>query len=161
MNGPGGHQRRRRGQGARAPGPRRRGSLDVTAEVDTTALAGAGFGEHKRSLIETALLIALIEESGHGYALIERVQQLVGDQVYVDPGSVYRILRLLEEAGMISSSWEVGVSGPQRRTYTVEPPGRDLLGSWATVLTQRGSALLDLSRLAQERLTSSQGETNA
>jgi DNA-binding PadR family transcriptional regulator len=128
--------------------------------VDTTALAGAGFGEHKRSLIETALLIALIEESGHGYALIERVEQLVGGQVYVDPGSVYRILRLLEEAGMISSSWEVGVSGPQRRTYTVEPPGRDLLSSWSALLAERGTALLDLSRLAQERLTSGQGATN-
>jgi len=121
--------------------------------VDNAPLARGGFGEHKRSLIETALLIALIEESGHGYALIERVGQLVGDQVYVDAGSVYRILRLLEEGGMVSSSWEDGVAGPQRRTYTVEPSGRELLRSCSGVLAERGTALLDLSRLAQERLT--------
>jgi len=121
--------------------------------VDNAALARGGFGEQKRSLIETALLIALIEESGHGYALTERVQQLVGEQVYVDPGSVYRILRLLEEGGMVSSAWEVGVAGPQRRTYTVEPSGHELLRSWAGVLADRGNALLDLSRLARERLT--------
>jgi len=121
--------------------------------VDNAPLARGGFGEHKRSLIETALLIALIEESGHGYALIERVGQLVGDQVYVDAGSVYRILRLLEEGGMVSSSWEDGVAGPQRRTYTVEPSGRELLRSCSGVLAERGNALLDLSRLAQERLT--------
>jgi PadR family transcriptional regulator PadR len=120
--------------------------------VDNAALARGGFGEQKCSLIETALLIALIEQSGHGYALVERVQQLVGDQVYVDSGSVYRILRQLEEARIASSTWEAGVAGPQRRTYTVEPSGRELLGSWAGVLAERGNALLHLSRLAQERL---------
>ncbi len=147
MNGAGGHQRRRRGQSAGGRGPR---ALDAAA--NTTSLAGGGFGEHKRSLIETALLVALVEESGHGYALIERVQQLVGDQVYVDPGSVYRLLRLLEEGGMVSSTWEVGVAGPQRRRYTVELSGRELLRFWAGILAERGQALLDLSRLAQERL---------
>lgn len=136
-DGPGGHQRRRRGRGAGPGGP---------------GQEGAGIGEQKRSLIETALLISLIEESGHGYALIERVQQLVGDQLYVDPASVYRILRLLEEAGMVSSSWEAGAAGPQRRTYTVEAGGRELLSSWAGVLAERGNALLELSRLARERL---------
>ena len=120
--------------------------------MGAATVAGGGLGDQKRSLIETALLIALAEESGHGYALTERVQQLVGDQVYVDPGSVYRILRLLEEAGMVSSTWELGVAGPQRRTYTVEPSGRELLRSWAAIHEQRGNALLDLARLARERL---------
>jgi PadR family transcriptional regulator PadR len=142
-----GRQRRHRGQGAPGRAPRAIGD-----QAETTALAGAGFGEHKRSLIETALLIALIEHSGHGYALIEHVQQLVGDQLYVDPGSVYRILRLLEEAGMITSSWEAGVAGPQRRTYAVMPAGRELLRSWAGILAGRGNALLDLSRVAREQL---------
>jgi len=128
---PGGNRRRRRGQSAADWG---------------------GLGDQKRALIESALLIALIEESGHGYALIERVQQLVRDQVYVDPGSVYRILRLLEENGMVSSTWESGVAGPQRRTYTVQPSGRELLRSWAQVLAARGNALLELSKAAEERL---------
>ncbi|NLO27137.1 MAG: PadR family transcriptional regulator [Actinobacteria bacterium] len=137
MKGPGGYQRRRRGQGVGGQGPRG---------------PGVPAGEQKRSLIETALLIALIEESGHGYALIERVHELVGRQVYVDPGSVYRILRLLEEAGVVSSSWEPSSAGPRRRTYTLEPSGRELLRSWAAILTERGNALLHLSRIAEERL---------
>lgn len=147
MKGPGGYQRRRRGQGVGGQGPRGPG---VPAGAGTVAVGGAG--EQKRSLIETALLIALIEESGHGYALIERVHELVGRQVYVDPGSVYRILRLLEEAGVVTSSWEPGSAGPRRRTYTLEPSGRELLRSWAAILTERGNALLHLSRIAEERL---------
>ncbi|MBN1319281.1 MAG: helix-turn-helix transcriptional regulator [Thermoleophilia bacterium] len=157
MNGPGGGQRRRRGggpgggPGGRGPGAG--GARGFAGETAIAALAGSGFGEQKRSLIETALLIALMEQSRHGYALIERVQELVGDQLYVDAGSVYRILRLLEEAGMVTSAWEAGVAGPQRRTYTVEAAGRELLASWATVLRERGEALLALSRLAQTHLT--------
>jgi len=147
MRGPGGYQRRRRGQGPGGPGPRGSGAPPGAGSVAT-----GGAGEQKRSLIETALLIALIEESGHGYALIERVHELVGDQVYVDPGSVYRILRVLEEAGVVTSSWEPGAAGPQRCTYTLEPSGRDLLRSWAAILAERGNALLRLSRIAEERL---------
>ncbi len=147
QTGPGGQRRRRRGQGG-GPGP----------AGDVGALAGSGFGEQKRSLIETSLLIALAEESAHGYVLIEHVQELIGDQLYVDAGSVYRILRLLEEAGMVSSSWETGVAGPQRRTYQIEPSGRELLRSWAVVLVERGNALLELSRQAEERLASAPRE---
>ncbi len=146
-DGPRGYQRRRRGQGAEDRAPRGPGRAPG-APVST----GAGLGEHKRSLIETALLISLIEESGHGYALVERVQQLVGDQLTVDAGSVYRILRTLEETGMISSSWEPSAAGPLRRTYTVEAPGRELLRSWADFLAKRGNTLIRLSGLAQERL---------
>jgi PadR family transcriptional regulator, regulatory protein PadR len=146
-NGPGGGRRRRRGQGG--PGWQAQGFDGMAGDA---SLAGGGFGDQKRALIETALLMALIEENGHGYALIERVQQLVGNQVSVDPGSVYRILRSLEEAGMVSSTWEAGAAGPQRRTYTVGPSGRDLLAAWARLLADRGNALLRLSGLAEERL---------
>ncbi len=146
-NGPRGMQRRRRGQGVEGRPLRGPDAARLTAVAP-----GAGLGEHKRSLIETALLITLIEESGHGYALVERVQQLVGDQLRVDAGSIYRVLRTLEETGMISSAWEPSAAGPLRRTYTVEPPGRELLRSWADFLEQRGDTLLRLSGLARERL---------
>ncbi len=147
---PAGRRRRRRGQG----GGGRPGAAGGawSAPGGTGVLAPSGISEGKRSLIETGLLIALIEESRHGYTLVARVQELVGGQVSVDPGSVYRILRVLEEAGMISSSWEAGVAGPQRRIYTIEPEGRRQLRSWATVLAQRGEALLALAEAAEGRL---------
>ena len=77
-NGPRGMQRRRRGQGVEGRPPRGPDAARLTAVAP-----GAGLGEHKRSLIETALLITLIEESGHGYALVERAAA-DGDQLRVD-----------------------------------------------------------------------------
>lgn len=146
---PAGRRRRRRGQGGRLGA----GGGAPCAPTGTDARTLSGISEAKRSLIETGLLIALIEESRHGYALVERVRELVGRHVSVDPGSVYRLLRLLEETGMISSSWEAGVAGPQRRIYTTEPAGRRLLRSWAEALEQRGQALLALAETAKERLS--------
>ncbi|NLE74321.1 MAG: PadR family transcriptional regulator [Actinobacteria bacterium] len=150
---PRGHQRRRRGHGNATPArcPSSPPSAPIVAGPGTAT--GIGPGDYKRSLIETALLITLCEEKGHGYALVERVEQLIGDQFYIDPGSIYRILRSLEEAGMITSSWETGTAGPLRRTYTVKPSGRQLLQTWADVLTDRGKTLLRLSEMAREQLT--------
>ena len=114
-----------------------------------------GMGRQRQSLIETALLVSLLEEEGHGYALVQEVEQLVGGEICVDPGSVYRSLRSLEEASMVSSSWETGTGGPARRTYKVTPAGRELLKSWAAFLASRGRAFQDLAALAENRLASS------
>jgi len=156
---PRGRQRRHRGRSdnacsqasAAAPGSPVAADSGPTTSVEPSL--GTGPGEYKRSLIETALLITLSEAKGHGYALVERVEQLVGDQLYVDPGSIYRILRSLEEAGMIASSWETSAAGPLRRTYTLQPSGCRLLKAWADVLAERGQALVRLSNLAREQLT--------
>lgn len=100
-------------------------------------------------MVETALLIALTEERGHGYALVARAQELVGDRLRVDPGGVYRILRALEDGGMVSSTWAPGEAGPQKRIYAIGPLGRELLSRWAGILAVNGEALTSLSRLAR------------
>lgn len=81
----------------------------------------------------------------------------MGDQLNVDPGSVYRILRLLEDAGMVASSWELSETGPPRRTYAVEPPGYGLLRCWAEIIGERGRALVRLAKLAEQRVTAGRG----
>lgn len=111
-----------------------------------------GLSEQRRVYLETVVLIALLEEARHGYALIERARELLEDQLFVDPGSVYRVLRGLEEAGMVTSSWEAGEAGPQRRTYSIEAPGRALLADWADLLASRAESLTKLARLAREGL---------
>jgi len=133
--------RGRRGRGAPPPTP-----------------APLGPSEHRRLLLETAILIALLEKDEHGYALTDRVARLVGDQVLVDPASIYRCLRSLEEAGIVRSSWEIGPAGPPRRTYTLEPAGRELLLTHARVLTERAKAFQALADLARNQIASTTEE---
>ncbi|NLE74357.1 MAG: PadR family transcriptional regulator [Actinobacteria bacterium] len=111
-----------------------------------------GRGRLRRSLMETALLICLAQGPAHGYLLIELVNDMVGSQTRVDPGSVYRVLRALEEAGSVVSTWEEQTSGPSRRTYDITERGRFLLAQWAEFLERRVHALTTLAEMARSAL---------
>ena len=82
---------------------------------------------------EPALLLLLRERPTHGYELLEALPALTGD-ARVDMGNVYRVLRALEEDGLVSSRWEAGEPGPAKRTYELTAAGRRLLDEWATAL---------------------------
>ena len=78
-----------------------------------------------RELLAPSLLLLLAEAPGHGYELMERLRPLGFD--WGGPGPIYRELRIVEDAGLISSDWFVGRSGPGRRVYEITPSGRESL----------------------------------
>ena len=49
-------------------------------------------------------------------------------------GNLYRVLRALEEDGLVTSRWESGEPGPAKRTYELTEEGRRLLDEWAGAL---------------------------
>jgi poly-beta-hydroxybutyrate-responsive repressor len=51
-----------------------------------------------------------------------------------DSGTVYRTLRQLEKAGMVSSFWDTSASGPARRMYSLTKAGEIFLSGWMRVL---------------------------
>ena len=71
----------------------------------------------------------------HGYELLERAPEL-GGEGRVDVGNLYRLLRSLEEEGIVSSDWDESVSGPTKRIYRLTPAGRGLLDQWADALRE-------------------------
>jgi poly-beta-hydroxybutyrate-responsive repressor len=84
--------------------------------------------------VEPSLLLLLRERPMHGYELIERLPEVTGVEARVDVGNLYRILRALEEDGIVSSEWNAELPGPARRTYELTPAGRRLLDRWAEAL---------------------------
>ena len=87
-----------------------------------------------------ALLLLLRERKTHGYDLLERLPELVGDE-RVDVGNLYRVLRRLEEQGLVSSEWDESVPGPAKRTYELTEAGREALDRWAASLTETRSRI--------------------
>jgi len=77
---------------------------------------------------EPALLLLLRERPAHGYDLLERLPELTGEQ-RVEMGNLYRLLRALEEEGLVASSWSDG-----KRTYAITERGVQLLDQWAEAL---------------------------
>jgi DNA-binding PadR family transcriptional regulator len=54
-------------------------------------------------------------------------------------GNLYRVLRALEEDGLVTSRWESGEPGPAKRTYELTEEGRRLLDEWAGALRRSRS----------------------
>jgi PadR family transcriptional regulator PadR len=72
----------------------------------------------------------------HGYELIERLPEVAGDEMRVDVGNLYRILRALEEEGIVTSEWSADLPGPAKRTYELTEAGRGLLDRWVESLRE-------------------------
>jgi PadR family transcriptional regulator PadR len=84
---------------------------------------------------EPALLLLLRERPAHGYELLERLPELTGEG-RVDMGNLYRVLRALEEEGLVASEWREDLPGPTKRTYELTPLGARLLDQWVEALRE-------------------------
>ena len=78
---------------------------------------------------EPAVLLLLSRGATHGYELLERLPEFLGEE-RVDVGNVYRALRALEEDGLVESEWQADLPGPAKRTYTLTDDGRAALDAW-------------------------------
>ena len=70
----------------------------------------------------------------HGYELIELLPEVAGDETRIDVGNLYRVLRALEEEGIVASEWSADLPGPAKRTYELTEAGSRLLDRWVESL---------------------------
>ncbi len=77
----------------------------------------------------------------HGYELIERLPEVAGAESRVDVGNLYRLLRGLEDEGVVTSEWSADLPGPAKRTYELTDEGRALLDRWAESLREAQGVL--------------------
>ncbi len=83
-------------------------------------------------LLSTSLLAFLKGWNAYGYQLAQKLSQAGLPES--DSGTVYRTLRQLEKAGMVSSFWDTSESGPARRMYSLTKAGELFLSGWIDVL---------------------------
>ena len=77
-----------------------------------------------------AVVLALLESgSAHGYELADALKTWVPDQ-QIDLGNLYRMLRSMEDDGIVRSEWSHGDLGRAKRTYELTDDGIQLLGAW-------------------------------
>jgi PadR family transcriptional regulator PadR len=112
------------GRGPRARWMNERGHWAVRARVER--------------FVEPAVLLLLREGPKHGYDLVERVRDVAGEEGAVDLGNLYRLLRSLEDEGLVTSQWRADVPGPAKRTYQLTDAGRRLLERWVEALRRAG-----------------------
>ncbi|MDX6513067.1 MAG: PadR family transcriptional regulator, regulatory protein PadR [Gaiellaceae bacterium] len=91
---------------------------------------------------EPALLLLLREAPRHGYELLDLLPALTGEE-RVDMGNLYRVLRALEEDGVVASEWRDDLPGQVKRIYQLTPAGHALLDTWAAALRDSRARVAD------------------
>jgi transcriptional regulator len=75
------------------------------------------------------LIIKTLEALGplHGYRIARRIEQISGDQLALNQGTLYPALLKLDQMGWISSKWGTSESGRRVRVYALTRAGRKQL----------------------------------
>lgn len=65
----------------------------------------------------------------HGFGLARRIEQISGDLLSVNQGTLYPVLLRLEQEGALSSDWGASDNNRRARFYQLTKAGRKLLAS--------------------------------
>jgi PadR family transcriptional regulator, regulatory protein PadR len=83
----------------------------------------------------------------HGYGIARRIEQVSGDNVLLNQGTIYTSLVRLEQRGWIRSKWGVSENNRRARFYTITRPGEKQLAAetenWQRVAAVMGRFLAD------------------
>jgi PadR family transcriptional regulator, regulatory protein PadR len=81
----------------------------------------------------------------HGYGVLLRIQQISGEQLQIQQGSLYPALYRLEHQGLISSEWGESENKRKAKFYRLTATGRRQLQSdtekWKNMTTLIASIL--------------------
>src|SRR4029450_9352438 len=95
--------------------------------------------------LDLLILRTLQTEALHGWAIAERIQQISGDVLQVNQGSLYPALHRLEHQGWIDAEWAVSELGRRGQGYRLTPSGRRQLaveaGEWERMSTAIGRVM--------------------
>lgn len=93
-------------------------------------------GKNLDRLLRPTMLGILAREKTHGYGLVQRLVELkIFSDIPPDASGVYKLLKSMEEEGLISAHWELGDSRPAKWSYTLTKDGMVCLKKWVETLT--------------------------
>jgi DNA-binding PadR family transcriptional regulator len=101
--------------------------------------------EMRRGALVLAVLSQL-DEPQYGYSLKKR---LIEQGLEIDEGTLYPLLRRLEEQGLLQSDWQIQESRP-RRYYQINTVGQDIRATLAAEWAELSTVIARLLNSAQE-----------
>jgi len=116
-------------------------------------------------LLSSSLLAFLRRWNAYGYQLVQELAK--AGLASFDSATVYRTLRQLERAGLVSSFWDTSESGPARRMYSLTKAGEtflelwmDLFGRYQRILHSALDSLDNADRDTDAEAAASEGPKN-
>ncbi len=85
--------------------------------------------------LDLLILRTLVQDPLHGWAIAKRIQQISGEVLQVQQGSLYPALHRLEQQGWIRARWAESDTGREAKFYSLTAAGRKQLeqetANWA------------------------------
>lgn len=106
--------------------------------------------ENRTELLQGTLDLLVLQTlatlgSLHGFGIARRIEQMSGDTVLLNQGTIYPALVRLEDQGWIASEWGVSENNRRARFYTITAAGRRQLkeevANWQRVTALVGAVL--------------------
>ena len=85
----------------------------------------------------------------HGYAIAQRLQQMSGDVLQVQQGSLYPALHRLEKRRWLKAEWAASETGREARFYTLTRLGRQQLEEQRANWDRLSAAISGILRTAE------------
>jgi PadR family transcriptional regulator PadR len=100
----------------------------------------------------TLMVLKTLETMGplHGYGIARRIEQISGDRLSVNYGTLYPALLKLEQDGSISSKWGVSDNNRRAKYYLLTRAGKKQLESEAREWEQATSIIARFLAPSQE-----------
>jgi PadR family transcriptional regulator PadR len=98
--------------------------------------------EMTRAALPQAVLASLSAEPQHGYALVEVLRD--GGFPRLKGGTLYPLLRRLEDQGLVEHRWEHDEPGPGRKVFALTPLGVEELDRARTAWNHMSQMLANL-----------------
>jgi len=93
--------------------------------------------------LDLLILKTLSLEAMHGWAIAKRIQQVSGEVLQVQQGSLYPALHRLEQQGWLRARWAESETGREAKFYALSAAGRRQLEA-ETANWSRLSAAINL-----------------
>jgi PadR family transcriptional regulator PadR len=88
----------------------------------------------------------------HGYGVLLRIQQISGDRLEIQQGSLYPALYRLEHQGLIASEWGASENNRKAKFYKLTAAGRKKLQSEAANWNRMAEVMASILSRTQEEL---------
>src|SRR5688572_32567057 len=98
--------------------------------------------------LDLLILRTLQNESMHGWAISERIQQISQDVLQVNQGSLYPALHRLEHRGWIEAEWAISELGRRAKYYQLTSAGRRQLAVETSEWERMSTAIGRVMKLA-------------
>lgn len=112
--------------------------------------------ESKLDLLQGTLDLMVLQTlavmgSLHGYGIARRIEQVSGDKILLNQGTIYASLVRLQQRGWISAEWGTSQNNRKAKFYSITRSGRKQLAAEAENWERIAGVMGRMLQLAERR----------